>query len=72
MKEIFKVEIDCPNCAAKIESALRGLDGVASANVNFMTQKLELELSPNADAEATKKAVAKTFKRIERDSRIYF
>lgn len=72
MKETYKVEIDCPNCAAKIEAAVKNIDGVAGANVNFMMQNISLEFAHDADVECVKKTVAKTFRKIERDSRIYF
>lgn len=41
MRKSFKLdEIDCANCARKLEDAINGLEGVESASVNFMTQKL--------------------------------
>ena len=44
MKKTFKLEdLDCANCAAKMEAAINKLDGVQKATVSFMTQKLTLE-----------------------------
>ena len=43
MKKTYKVEVDCANCAAKIEDAICHLDGVKNARVNFMTRKMTLE-----------------------------
>lgn len=44
MKKVFVLEdLDCANCAAKIENSLNGLEGVLSATVSFMTSKLTLE-----------------------------
>ena len=44
MKKQFKLdEIDCANCAAKVEEAIKKIDGVNGATVSFMTQKLTLE-----------------------------
>lgn len=44
MKRTFKLEgLDCANCAAKIEHAVKVLDGVTSASVNFMTTKMVIE-----------------------------
>lgn len=44
MRKTFRLsEVDCAVCAAKIENAVRKLDGVTEANVNFITQKLTLE-----------------------------
>ncbi|MBQ7867886.1 MAG: cation transporter [Clostridia bacterium] len=44
MKKVFKLkDLDCANCAAKMEKAISELPGVASVRVNFLTQKLTLE-----------------------------
>ena len=44
MKKVFKLnDLDCANCAAKMEAAIQKLDGVKSATISFMTQKLTLE-----------------------------
>lgn len=44
MKKKFKLEnLDCANCAAKMEDAIRKLDGVHDATVSFMTQKLTID-----------------------------
>ena len=44
MRKSFKLnDLDCANCAAKIENAIRKVDGVVGASVNFMGQKMELE-----------------------------
>ncbi len=46
MKKTFKIkDLDCPNCAAKLERAVSKVDGVSSASVNFMLQKLTVEAS---------------------------
>lgn len=44
MKKSFKLaDLDCANCAAKIENAIRKVDGVTAASISFMTQKMVLE-----------------------------
>ena len=44
MKKSFKLdELDCANCGAKMEDAIKKIEGVASAKVNFMAQKLTVE-----------------------------
>lgn len=44
MKKVFKLrDLDCANCAAKMEAAIQKIHGVESATVNFMTQKLTIE-----------------------------
>lgn len=43
MKKKYKVEVDCANCAQKIEEALNKLEGVNSAEINFMFGKLTID-----------------------------
>lgn len=44
MKKVFKLrDLDCANCAAKMEEKIKKVDGVINANVSFMTQKLTIE-----------------------------
>lgn len=44
MRKSFKLEdLDCANCAAKIETAIKKLDGVINASVSFMAQRMELD-----------------------------
>ena len=44
MRKAFKLQdLDCANCAAKMENASKGIDGVKSSTVSFMTQKLVIE-----------------------------
>ena len=44
MKKTFKmIDLDCANCAAKMEAAIKKIDGVQDAAVNFMTQKLTIQ-----------------------------
>ena len=42
MTKVYKIEVGCADCAAKIEQAIGKIDGVERARVNFMTQKLKL------------------------------
>ena len=42
MKKRYKLEVDCANCAAKMETAIRKIDGVEDASISFMTQKLAI------------------------------
>lgn len=70
MKKVYKLEeLDCANCAAKMERALSELDGVDSASVNFMASKLTLEADEAHFEEILKKA-AKCIKKVEPDCRI--
>ncbi len=70
MKKVFKLEdLDCANCAAKMERAIAKIDGVNSVVVSFMSQKMTI------DADETRfddimKQVVKTCKKVEPDCRI--
>lgn len=47
MRKVFKLQdLDCANCAAKMEDAIKKLDGVNSASMSFMTQKLVIDADP--------------------------
>ena len=52
MKKTYKIEVDCANCANLMEDAARKTAGVASATVNFMTQKLIVEFAEGQDPKA--------------------
>ena len=66
MKKKFKCEIDCANCAAKVEEAVKKLDGVQDAKVNFMLQKFTLEAADEQFDELLVKAI-EVGKKIEPD-----
>ena len=70
MKKVFKMEdLDCANCAAKMEAAIRKIEGVEDATVNFMTQKLTLVCDEENLEQILKKAQA-AVKKVEPDCRI--
>lgn len=70
MKKVFKLEdLDCANCAAKMERAIAKIDGVNCANVSFMSQRLVIE-ADDARFDEIIKLVVKTCKKIEPDCRI--
>ena len=69
MQKKFNIEVDCANCAAKIENALNKVEGVNRASVSFMTQKLVLDADDDRFAAVLKDAV-KTAKKIEPDFEI--
>ncbi len=72
MKKTYKIEVDCANCAAKMEEAARKTAGVADAAVNFMTLKMTVEFAEGADEAAVMAAVKKACKKVEDDCEIYF
>ncbi len=70
MKSNFKIEgLDCANCAAELERAIKKLDGVKEVNINFMMERMELELDENNKDEIIKK-VKKVIKKEEPDVEI--
>lgn len=70
MKKKFKIEVDCANCAAKMEDAVKRLDGVNDVNINFMTQKMKLD-ADDARFDEIMDEVVKTCKKVEPDCEIY-
>lgn len=68
MKKTWKLrDLDCANCAAKMERAIGALDGVEKATVSFMTQKMTLEIAEGADVDAILKQAVQCIKKIEPD-----
>lgn len=63
MKKTFKLEdLDCANCAAKLERAVAEIDGVTRASVSFIAQKMIIEADEN-DFDAVIKALSKVAKK---------
>lgn len=69
MQKKFKIEVDCANCAAKIETAIKELPGVKNASVSFIAQKLLLEADDDKFDAVLKDAV-KAAKKVEPDFEI--
>lgn len=71
MKKTYKIEVDCANCANKMEAAARKTSGVRQATVNFMTLKMAVEFEEGADPKAVMKEVQKNCKKVEDDCEIF-
>ena len=71
MKKTYKIEVDCANCAAKMEVAAKKTAGVQDAVVNYMTQKMTVVFEEGADVAATMQSVYKNCKVVEDDCVIY-
>lgn len=71
MKKTYKIEVDCANCANKMEDAARKTPGVASAAVNFMTLKMTVEFTDGSDPKAVMQQVLRNCKRVEEDCEIF-
>ncbi|MFC4803478.1 cation transporter [Filifactor villosus] len=70
MKKTYNIEVDCANCANLMEEATRKTNGVKSATISFMTQKMRVEFEDGEDEEAVMKNVLKACKKIEPDCEI--
>ena len=71
MKKTYKIEVDCANCANKMEEAAKNTAGVQNATVNFMTQKMIVEFEEGQDPKAVMQDVLKNCKKVEDDCEIY-
>ena len=70
MKKVIAMQdLDCANCAAKMEQAIRKIDGVQSCSINFMLQRMTLELD-EANSEEIIKQIKAAIKKIEPDCRL--
>ncbi len=72
MKKTYKIEVDCANCAAKMEDAAKKIEGVKDATVNFMTLKMKVEFEEGTDVNNVMENVFKACRKIEPDCEIYF
>ena len=71
MKKVYDVEVDCANCARKMEEAARRVEGVQFAGINFMMQRITIEFADGADESSVMKAVKKACKRVGHDCEIF-
>ena len=72
MKKSYVIEVDCANCANLMEDAANKTEGIKSAAVNFMTQKMLVEFEDGTDEKSTMKQVLKNCKKVEDDCNIEF
>ncbi len=72
MKKTYKIEVDCANCASKMEAAARATEGVKDCVVNFMLLKMEIEFQEDVNPDAVMKSVLKNCRKVEDDCEIYF
>ncbi len=71
MKKTYGVEVDCANCAAKMEDAVKNTAGVKDASLSFMTLKLKVEFEDGADVDAVMKEAYANCKKVEDDCEIF-
>lgn len=72
MKKTYKIDVDCANCANKMEEAAKKTEGVKDATVNFMMLKMIVEFEEGKDPKAVMPEVLKNCKKVEDDCEIFF
>lgn len=72
MKKTYSIDVDCANCANKMEEAAAGTKGVKSCTVSFMSLKMTVEFEDGADEKSVMKDVLKNCKKVEDDCDIEF
>ena len=71
MKKSYKIEVDCANCANKMEDAAKRTAGVKDASVNFMMLKMNVEFEEGQNPKEVMKEVLRNCKKVEDDCEIY-
>ena len=71
MKKTYKIDVDCANCANKMEEAAKKTAGVKAATVNFMTLKMNVEFEEGHEPKAVMQEVRKNCKKVEDDCEIF-
>ena len=72
MKKTYKIEVDCANCANKMEEAAKATAGVKGATVNFMALKMIVEFEEGKEPKEVMEEVLKNCKKVEDDCEIFF
>ena len=72
MKKSYKIDVDCANCAQKMEDAAKATEGVKDAVVNFMSLKMKVEFEDGFEPSEVMKLVEKNCKIVEDDCKIYY
>ena len=72
MKKVYKIEVDCANCANKMEQATKKTEGVLNCVVNYMTLKMTVEFLEGYQEKEVMKKVLENCRKIERDCEIYY
>lgn len=71
MKKTYKIDVDCANCANKMEEAAKNTAGVKDATVNFMLLKMTVEFEEGTEPKAVMQDVLKNCKKVEDDCEIF-
>ena len=71
MKKTYKIDVDCANCANKMEEAAKNSAGVKNAAVNFMTLKMSVEFEEGQNVKAVMEEVRRNCKKVEDDCEVF-
>ena len=71
MKKTYKIDVDCANCAEKMQNAAKNTPGVKDAVVSFMTLKMKVEFEEGADPAVVMPEVRKNCKKVEDDCEVF-
>ena len=71
MKKSYKIDVDCANCANKMEDAAKQTAGVKDASVNFMMLKMNVEFEEGQNPKEVMQQVRKNCKKVEDDCEVY-
>lgn len=72
MKRNYSIDVDCANCANKMEEIVKKTEGVKDASVNFMAQKMKIEFEDGADIPAVMSLVLHNCRKVVSDCEIFF
>ncbi|MBO6153067.1 MAG: heavy-metal-associated domain-containing protein [Clostridiales bacterium] len=72
LMKTYKIYVDCANCAAKMEEAIKKTEGIADATVNFMALKMNVEFEEGADEKKVLKKALKNARKVDDDIEIEF
>ena len=72
MKKTYMIDVDCANCAAKMEQAANTVEGVVTASVNYMALKMSVEFAEDADVKKVMGEILEKCRKIEPDCEIYY
>jgi cation transport ATPase len=71
MKKTYNIDVDCANCAEKMQEAAKKTPGVKDAVVSFMTLKMKVEFEDGAEIDAVMEEVRKNCKKVESDCEVF-
>ena len=72
MKKSYNIEVDCANCANKMEIAAAKVPGVEAVSINYMAQKIQVIFAEGAEPASVMQQVLKVCRKVERDCEIDF